>query len=980
MNRIRYILFLFLVVTSVFASDSKKHILILHSYNASMSWERHIDKAIDDVLYPYENGYVLHREYMDTKRIFSRDYIADLKRLYALKYKHIHFSIILSSDNNAFDFLRSYRDELFGQDVPVSFCGVNDFHPDLLRGVSNFTGAAELFDAKKTLQVAQKLVPDLQNILIVNDYLVTGRAWTDTIKKQLQGSELNITYAPDLSMPDMQNLIATLPPHSAALLGVYYKDKVDNYFTYEKVGALLAQKATQPIFSLLRFNVGNGIVGGSVIDGYSQGKAMAKIAQKILNGEDPNRIPILEKGVTKLIFDYPSLERYHLDRSNLPIESIVLHEPLSFYQKYKSMLWMFLLIVIVLSFIIVSQLKAIKKQQKIAKLLKKSDEQIKQLNEKLKRENIETQNLFKTFFDNLPIPLFYKNRDGAYLGVNNKFNQIYGFEKNFLIGKTAFDVAPKDLAKKYKEQDNALFQNPHQIQVYESQVKNHMNTKLHDVVFHKTCFFDAQGEVQGIIGAIMEITELKKKEKHLQIANKRSHLIIDNIMEGVIIHDTKVCIDANAKALEIYGCDTKNDLMGKSPFELVSPQDHEKIYLSMQETYPKPYEIMALKIDGSTIPVLIKPFQILSDTEEHLRIVSIIDLSEIKAKEKALIVAKNKAEEATKAKALFLANMSHELRTPMNGILGMLYAITQQTQDLNIIEKIKKIDRSAKSLLHLINDILDYSKIENGKLHLDIQPFDMQTLLDEISELVFAMVEAKGIVFKVECPLKEDIKCYVNGDMFRVKQILLNLLGNAVKFTDEGYVKLFLDKIDKQFIKIKVVDTGIGISEVAKKTIFDSFIQADSSTHKNYGGTGLGLAITKELVELMDGTISLHSKEHEGTTIEVVLRLPQIQAISKKQKQQPPRTEYTYFEAEKEDIAKKEPLSFGEMKKLVEQLYIFAKQHQTKDAKDILKEILSHRLEIKEERFFISLQQMVEQRDYTLVMEKLNEKTNYSRS
>ena len=968
MAQLRYMFFLLFVVTSIFANSIKKHILVLHSYNASMSWEKNIDKAIDDILQPNKNGYILHREYMDTKRIFSKEYIAKLKELYTLKYKNIHFNIILSSDNNAFDFLRAYRNELFGKDVPVIFCGVNDFHPDMLRGIVNFTGAAELFDAKRTIQVAKKLIPDLKNIFVVNDYLVTGRAWSDNIKKQLKDFDLNITYAPNLSMSQLQDMIASLPPHSTTLLGVFFKDKAGNYFTYERAGMLLSKKATQPIFSLLRFNIGNGIVGGSVIGGYSQGEAMAKMAKRVLSGEKVSHIPVLEKGVTKLIFDYPSLMRYHLDRDRLPKEAIVLNEPLSFYQRYKDVLWIFASIVFLLGIIIFMQTRAIKKQKLSEKLLKNSDEQIKKLYEQLKQENIETQNLFRTFFENLPIPLFYKNKNGIYLGTNKKFDEMYGFEEGYLIGKSAFDIAPKELAKKYKKRDDMLLRNPDHIQIYESSIKNFKNSQIHNVVFHKTCFFDAQDRVQGIIGAILDITKLKEQEKDLQIANKRSELIIDNIMEGVIMHNTKKCVEANAKALEIYGI-TKNDLLKKSPFDLVSPNDHEKIRLSMQEDFPKPYEITAVKADGNMVPVLIKPFRLINETKQNLRIVSIIDLTDTKEKERALIEAKNRAEVAAKTKAQFLANMSHELRTPLNGILGMLYAVSKKIQDPYMLEKIEKINHSAKSLLQLINNILDYSKLDTKKLHLDIGSFNICELICEVKDLISAVVYEKGIDFIVENSLQEQNKCYVRGDIFRIKQILFNLLGNAVKFTDKGYVKLFFDRIDKDFVKIVVSDTGIGIDDVAQKVIFDSFVQADLSINKKYQGSGLGLSISKDLVELMDGKISLTSKKGEGTQVEVVLKLPQIETYNEEQKQHIIKTPiYLRGEVDKEQKNKRDMLPLEIKKECIKQLSIFAKQHQARDIKNVLREIFRYKLTKEDEELFLMIYELVEKREYKEIL------------
>lgn len=214
--------------------------------------------------------------------------------------------------------------------------------------------------------------------------------------------------------------------------------------------------------------------------------------------------------------------------------------------------------------------------------------------------------------------------------------------------------------------------------------------------------------------------------------------------------------------------------------------------------------------------------------------------------------------------------------------------------------------------------------------------------------------------------------------MFRVKQILLNLLGNAVKFTDKGYVKLFLDRVDSEFIKIKVEDTGIGISDEAQKIIFDSFMQVDSGINKNYEGTGLGLAITKELVELMDGTISLKSKENEGTEVEVVLKLPKIEAFDEQQIVHSIDRESLYFCNTREVVEKKEALSFEKKQRLLEMFCTFVKSHQAKDAKDMLTELLRHKLDTKEEELLLLIQGMLEKRKYRLIMETMNEKADYS--
>ncbi|MEO8297855.1 MAG: PAS domain S-box protein [Burkholderiales bacterium] len=340
----------------------------------------------------------------------------------------------------------------------------------------------------------------------------------------------------------------------------------------------------------------------------------------------------------------------------------------------------------------------------------------------------------------------------------------------------------------------------------------------------------------------------------------------------------RVMLEVNQTALTMLGY-TREEFIGRRSVDLMTPASQAlqagrfKEYLSAGSAFESDYELV--RRDGSVMPVVLTALMVRDEQGRFVASrVTMVDNSERQAREQQIAAMQaelarraDEAESANKAKSAFLANMSHEIRTPMNAIIGLTYLMSRDIADPAQRERLGKVDGAAKHLLQVINDILDLSKIEAGKMVLEDTDFSLDAMLGSAFDMVTERARAKGLELVIDTDGLPDRLC---GDPTRLSQALINLLSNAVKFTQRGWVRLsgelLREERQRLFVRFEVRDTGEGIAPERQQALFNAFEQADSSTTRRHGGTGLGLALTRHIARMMGGEAGVTSAPGQGSS------------------------------------------------------------------------------------------------------------------
>jgi PAS domain S-box-containing protein len=837
------------------------HVFVLHSYSQEYPWTRGQHEGFVQAL-TEDAGlrFAVSTEYLDTKRrAYDEAYATEFARHLRVKYANYSPAAIYVTDDNALLFARDHLSSVF-PGTPVFFSGVNNYGIRESLDPALVTGVFERQEVAPNLEWLLELDKTANDLVFVGDGSNTYRAIENEARVDLARYGLRTTFLAEKRLDRVLQRLRELP-------GKYLFVTTIGGITDANGQVLPPADVTKSLAQTGRIVIGmedtyiiQGVLGGFATSSRQQGGTAARLILAVLHGQPVASLQPVLKSPNAWIFDDRALQQFGVELpERVRSKAVILFPRPGFYEKHRVLILGSVVGGPALLFVVVAGALLIlsRKNRELGTA----------------RDNANSANaLFNRLAEQSQTVHWAANAEGVLTYVSPVSYTVFGYQPEELVGTKHFSDLLADGQDGRNRETLALFAQQKPFLDRESAAL----TKDGRVIQVRTSgipVLDEHGAFAGYRGSHSDITARKLAEDALRNVTERLQLALRAADVGTadwdIVKDVMVWDQAT---YDIHGI-TADQFGGTfSAWETcVHPGDaqewREAIQQAIRGEKDLNLEFRVIRPDAS-IRYIRSNAIVQRDptgTPVHL-IVTSLDISGLK-------LAVEASASANRAKSVFLANMSHEIRTPMSGVLGMTGLLLETSLTDRQRGFAQKIRTSGEALLRILNDILDFSKIEAGKLIIENIPFSPDGVIGSVADLFGLPAAKKGV--DLYTTVDPDLPALLLGDAAHLTQVISNLMGNAIKFTTSGDIRLHAGIRTRTEtsveLEISVRDSGVGMTEQELSRLFKPFTQADASTTRRFGGTGLGLAISRQLVELMGGVIQVKSTQGEGSTFTVVV-------------------------------------------------------------------------------------------------------------
>jgi PAS domain S-box-containing protein len=905
-----------------------RQVLLLHSYHKGMTWTEDITAGVEEVLDLKSNEAELTVEYMDTKRLFDDVHYDNLRRLYAHKFPPNAFDVIITADDNALDFILRYRDELF-PGVPVVFCGVNRYSEDRLQGQAGITGVVETTDHLKTINLALAMQPEAQHVYVIVDRTTTGltlREQLDAVLSNL-ARPVDVTYLDDVTLAEMEaRLRALSPTDDLVYLMTFHRDSAGRTFTSSEIMYLVYEASGAPIYATGKEYLGQGIVGGYLNWGYNQGRIAAELAIRVLNGESPDAIPVITQGASPAMFDYVEMQRWGIPLGALPVGARLINRPVSFIEQHKPLVIGVTVVFLTQAIAITLLTVSVNQRKRAQAALRASEEQYRLLVENQTDLIVKTDAEGHFEFVSATYCELFDRTEAELLGSSFLFTIPEEEHGAALVMIEALAEPPHTAyieqqahtqqgmrwlawaAKAILDDDGDMVGvlgvgrdiTERKRAEQEIQRQNRDLRLLNRVITTAASSVDAAHVLQVLCEELARAFDLPRAAAGLidatdrgagdagltctivaeYAANDRPTLIgqrflaYGNPVTGHLLqHRIPMFLPDIPRDVRIDD-EIRAPLLARGTFAmLVLPvivRDRMVGLLSLEAAQARTFSEPEITLAESAVTTVGQALEVAELTQELKRYNDELE-RRVTRRTLELRAAMERAQAADRAKSQFVSNVSHELRTPLTNI-KLYIDLIQRGREEKRAFYIETVGREAERLHHLIEDLLNISRLDLGRIDLKAQPVDLNELVVTLStdrQRLFAQRDLDLSVATTSAPatLRVDPKL--------IEQILTNLLTNALNYTPAGgAVRMTTERRaedGRDWFTVSVADTGPGIPLEEQSHLFKRFYRGRVGRNAQVAGTGLGLAICQELIQLHKGRITVDSVPGEGSTFTVWL-------------------------------------------------------------------------------------------------------------